>query len=122
MILSTASRLVNTLPALSHRELADTNPYEWPEVKSLLSPWKIAATTIQMQLHVKQLGRALSQDSTAEVASTNLNKLSSILFRHTNTADEAYYVAEMVKGADVSVASKVRFVFLPPLPLTFTLN
>ena len=63
-----------------------------------------------MQLHVKQLGRALSQDTT-EIASTNLNKLSSILFHHTNTADEAYYVAEMVKGADAMVASKACLFF-----------
>ena len=87
---------------------ADTNLYDWPEVKSLLSPWKIAATTIQMQLHVKQLGHALNEESTAEAASANLNKLSSILFHHVKTTDEAYYVGEMARGADITVASKVN--------------
>lgn len=61
-----------------------------------------------MQVNVKQLGRALRQVSMAEAASMNLNKLSSILLRHIKKADEAYYVSEMVRGADFNVASKVR--------------
>jgi len=61
-----------------------------------------------MQLQVKQLGRALSHESTSESASANLNKLTSMLFNHTRTAEEAYYVGEMAHGADVAVASKVR--------------
>ncbi|KAF8160920.1 hypothetical protein B0H34DRAFT_795767 [Crassisporium funariophilum] len=84
----------------------DTNIYDWPEVTCLLSPWKIAATTIQMQLQVKQLGRALSQESTSEAASANLDKLASMLFHHTKTSEEAYYVGEMARGADSAVAAK----------------
>lgn len=82
--------------------------YEWPEVTCLLSPWKIAATTIQMQLQIKHLGRALSQESTARGATVALNKLTSMLLSHTQNSEEAFYVGEMVKGADVQVATKVR--------------
>ncbi|PPQ98440.1 hypothetical protein CVT24_004119 [Panaeolus cyanescens] len=84
----------------------DTNVYDWPEVTCLLSPWKIAATNIQMQLQIKQLGRALYQESTAKGATAALNKLTAMLLNHTQTSEEAFYVGEMVKGADVQVATK----------------
>ncbi|EFI28176.1 hypothetical protein CC1G_14203 [Coprinopsis cinerea okayama7 len=79
---------------------------DWPEVSSLLSPWKLVATTIQMQFQVKQLGRALGQENTHAFASSNLDKLTLMLFQHTKTAEEAYYVGEMAKGADPTVATK----------------
>ncbi|KAH9485234.1 hypothetical protein JR316_0002141 [Psilocybe cubensis] len=84
----------------------ETNIYDWPELGNLLTPWKIAATTIQMQLQVKQLGRALNHESTSEFAISNLNKIASMLFHHTKTAEEAYYVGEMARGADSTVAAK----------------
>ncbi|KAF9528525.1 hypothetical protein CPB83DRAFT_314750 [Crepidotus variabilis] len=99
-------REIAGLKVILHDANDETNIYDWPEVTSLLSPWKIAATTIQMQLQVKQLGRALSQESTVDIASANLNRLTTILFQHTKTAEEAYYVAEMARGADVFVAAK----------------
>lgn len=80
--------------------------YDWPEVTCLLSPWKIVATTIQMQFSVKQLGKALAQESTHEAASGNLNKLSIMLFHQSMTSEEAYYVGEMAQGADNMVASR----------------
>ena len=79
---------------------------DWPEVSSLLSPWKLAATTIQMQFQIKQVGRALSQATTHEVASNNLDKLTLMLFHHTKTSEEAYYVGEMTRGAEPTVAMK----------------
>jgi mediator of RNA polymerase II transcription subunit 12 len=94
------------------KEIEDTNICDWKEVTSLLSPWKIAATTIQMQIQVKKLGRALSHQSTSASAIADLNKLTSTLFRHTRTAEEAYYVGEMARGSDSAVASKVTS-FLP---------
>lgn len=86
--------------------LLDANIYDWPEVTCLLSPWKIAATTIQMQLQLKQLGRAISQESTREAASASLDRLTSMLFYHTKTSEEASYVGEMARGADNIVASR----------------
>ncbi|KAF9453917.1 hypothetical protein P691DRAFT_798859 [Macrolepiota fuliginosa MF-IS2] len=74
--------------------------YDWPEVTCLLSPWKIVATTIQMQFAVKQLGKALDQESTHDAASGNLNKLTIMLFHQSMTSEEAYYVGEMAQGAD----------------------
>ena len=92
--------------------LSDANIYDWPEVTCLLSPWKIAATTIQMQLQLKQLGRAISQESTREAASESLDRLTSMLFYHTKTSEEASYVGEMARGADNIVASRASVVYL----------
>ncbi|KAF8875798.1 hypothetical protein CPB84DRAFT_1853156 [Gymnopilus junonius] len=85
---------------------SESDVYGWPEATCLLTPWKIAATTIQMQLQVKQLSRALSHESTSECATKDLNKLVAMLFHHTKTAEEAYYVGEMARGADSNVAAK----------------
>jgi mediator of RNA polymerase II transcription subunit 12 len=60
-----------------------------------------------MQFSVKQLGKALAQEATHEAASSNLNKLSIMLFHQSMTSDEAYYVGEMAQGVDSTVASKV---------------
>jgi len=60
-----------------------------------------------MQLQVKQLGRALSHESTSELAATNMDRLVSMLFHHIKTAEEAYYVGEMARGVDSTVAAKV---------------
>ncbi|TFK44503.1 hypothetical protein BDQ12DRAFT_21589 [Crucibulum laeve] len=84
----------------------ETQLYDWPEVTCLLSPWKIAATAIQMQFTIKQLGRALIQEPTHNVASANLDKLTLMVFHNTNTSEEASYVGEMARGADITVASK----------------
>lgn len=99
--------------------LLEANIYDWPEVTCLLSPWKIAATTIQMQMQVKKLGRALSHEATSEFAAAHLNKLTSMLFQHTRTAEEAYYVGEMARGADSTVAEKVRVSHVCYTCLTF---
>lgn len=61
-----------------------------------------------MQFQIKQVGRALSQATTHEVASNNLDKLTLMLFHHTKTSEEAYYVGEMTRGAEPTVAMKVR--------------
>lgn len=60
-----------------------------------------------MQFIIKQLGRALVQESTHEVASADLDRLTLMLLQHIKTPEEAYYVAEMARGADSTVAGKV---------------
>lgn len=77
------SKLIRLNLRKLREEISEANIYDWPEVTCILSPWKIAATTIQMQLQVKKLGRTLSHESTAVSAAANLNKLTSMLFHHT---------------------------------------
>ncbi|KAJ2931312.1 hypothetical protein H1R20_g5848, partial [Candolleomyces eurysporus] len=84
----------------------DVQSDDWPEVSSLLSPWKLAATTILLQFQIKQVGRALSEETTHEAASNALDKLTVMLFHHTKTSEEAYFVGEMTRGAEPTVAMK----------------
>ncbi|KAG5337493.1 hypothetical protein C0989_009508 [Termitomyces sp. Mn162] len=79
---------------------------EWPAVTSLLSPWKIAATMVQMQLILKEMGQDLLRDPTDTSAHANLDRLILMLFSHSMTSEEAFYVGEMARGVDNLVARK----------------
>ncbi|KAG6862353.1 hypothetical protein C0995_016051 [Termitomyces sp. Mi166 len=79
---------------------------EWPAVTSLLSPWKIAATMVQMQLILKEMGQELLRDPTNTSAHANLDRLILMLFNHSMTSEEAFYVGEMARGVDSAVAGK----------------
>lgn len=58
------------------------------------------------------MGRALSQDSTFQDASAGLDKLTSMIFRHSMTPEEAYFVAELTRDVDSAVAGKVLVSYL----------
>lgn len=79
---------------------------EWPTVTSFLSPWNITAT-IQFQLTLKQMGRALESENTRQIASANLDKFIQALFHHPMTSDEASYIGEMVQDVDSLIAGKL---------------
>jgi mediator of RNA polymerase II transcription subunit 12 len=76
-------------------------------MSSILSPWKLAATAIHLQFMLRQMGREISQESTHDTASDSLDRLTLILFHHSISSEEAYFVAEMARGVESSVASKV---------------
>jgi len=58
------------------------------------------------------MGRQLSEESTRSVASANLDDLTTKIFHHSMTSEEAYFVAEMVRGVDSGVAGKVAFTLM----------
>lgn len=78
----------------------------WHCESSLLSPLRLEATAVQLQLTLRQMGRQLAVESTARVASDHLDQLTAVLFHHEMTSEEAYFVAEMTNGVDVAVACK----------------
>ncbi|KAJ7124966.1 hypothetical protein C8R44DRAFT_127826 [Mycena epipterygia] len=78
----------------------------WPDVTSLLSPWKLAATSIQLQFILRQMGRALSCEGTHAAAQASLDKLILMIFHHSMTSEEAYFVAQMARGTEGAVAGK----------------
>ncbi|KAJ7502832.1 hypothetical protein B0H11DRAFT_1986564 [Mycena galericulata] len=78
----------------------------WPDVTSLLSPWKLAATSIQLQFILRQMGRALSCEGTHAAAHASLDKLILMIFHHSMTSEEAYFVAQMARGTEGAVAGK----------------
>ncbi|KAJ7668448.1 hypothetical protein DFH06DRAFT_1181718 [Mycena polygramma] len=78
----------------------------WPDVTCLLSPWKLAATSIHLQFILRQMGRALSCEGTHAAAQASLDKLILMIFHHSMTSEEAYFVAQMARGTEGVVAGK----------------
>ncbi|KAI0356240.1 hypothetical protein OH77DRAFT_1401364 [Trametes cingulata] len=79
---------------------------EWSSASSLLSPWKLAATSIEIRLTIKQLGEGMSRESTRIAACQSLDKLTNAVFYHCKSPEEADFVAEMITDVDKSVAGK----------------
>ncbi|KAJ7209594.1 hypothetical protein GGX14DRAFT_630911, partial [Mycena pura] len=78
----------------------------WPDVNCLLSPWKLAATSIQLQFLLRQMGRALSREGTHAAAQVSLDKLILMIFHHSMSSEEAYFVAQLARGTEGVVAGK----------------
>ncbi|TFK74611.1 hypothetical protein BDN72DRAFT_955610 [Pluteus cervinus] len=95
--------IVSGLATLLGDSTDDIDVSNWPAITCLLSPWKIASTTLQFQFLLRQMGRALPQDASAGSA---LDKLTLMIFRNSMSSEEAYYVAQMVRGVDGAVAEK----------------
>ncbi|KAI0958249.1 hypothetical protein AcV7_004122 [Taiwanofungus camphoratus] len=85
---------------------ADAGSAGFEAVSSLLSPWKLAATSIEIRLTLKQLGEGLSRDSTRDAANATLDKVTAFVFHHCKTPEEADFVAEMTTEVSRDVAGK----------------
>lgn len=81
--------------------MTDIDLDKWTD-SSLLSPWKIAATTVHFQFVLRRVGEGQS-----EALGAGLDKLTSILLEHTFSSEEAYFVAQMTKGVGSSISTKV---------------
>ncbi|KAI0829604.1 hypothetical protein BC628DRAFT_1314187 [Trametes gibbosa] len=82
------------------------NAAEWSSASSLLSPWKLAATSIEIRLTIKQLGEGMARESTRLAACASLDKLTNAVFFHCKSPEEADFVAEMITGVNETVAGK----------------
>ncbi|KAF8629229.1 hypothetical protein AX17_005811 [Amanita inopinata Kibby_2008] len=83
-------------------------PAQWlPPACQTFGPWKLAATSIHLQLTLKQLGRALTHNATKEYATSSLERVSQELFNRHITSEEAYYIGEMTREIDAAVAGKL---------------
>ncbi|KAF9070892.1 hypothetical protein BDP27DRAFT_1419656 [Rhodocollybia butyracea] len=78
----------------------------WPDSASLLSPWKISATAIQLQFVLRQMGRSNTVDTKGTADSAALDKLTTMIFHHTLSSEEASFVAQMTKGVGSEIAGK----------------
>ncbi|KAG8221691.1 hypothetical protein J3R82DRAFT_1977 [Butyriboletus roseoflavus] len=122
--------LVNALKVIlsDSSEGTDVNTFLNSGISSVLSPWRLAATAVQLQFGLRQLGRAMANDSTKQAASASLDKMTSVLFHHSIAYEEACFIAEMVKEIDSAVAEKVYLFtildepFIHRLPLQFVNN
>ncbi|KAJ4468328.1 hypothetical protein J3R30DRAFT_3305964 [Lentinula aciculospora] len=78
----------------------------WPDSTSLLSPWKISATAIQLQFVLRQMGRDSALGTRGAIDSAALDKLTTMIFHHTLSCEEASFVAQMTKGVGSEIAGK----------------
>jgi len=90
----------------SDTSLADLELSAWPDSASLLSPWKISATAIQLQFVLRQMGRKGALEPYGNTGA-DLDKLTSMIFQHTLSSEEANFVAQMTKGVGSEIAGKV---------------
>ena len=95
---------------------APASASHWKPLSSLLSPWKRAATEIELQFALRHLGEDLSRGDKRNAASASLNQLTDQIFSHSFTRDEASFVATIVQCAGAEVAGKVHQ-FFPPHPI-----
>ncbi|OAX39947.1 hypothetical protein K503DRAFT_781763 [Rhizopogon vinicolor AM-OR11-026] len=111
--------LVNALKLILSESIEDTdvNSFLSTGISSVLSPWRLAATAVQLQFGLRQLGRALACESTKDGASASLDKMTSLIFHHSMASEEAYFIAEMARGVDGPVAIKVPAPSTPELLL-----
>lgn len=100
--------LVNALKVIlsDSSEGTDVNAFLTGRSPSELSPWRLAATAVQLQFGLRQLGRAMAHDTTKQAASASLDKMTSMLFHHSMASDEAYFIAETARDIDGPVAEK----------------
>ncbi|KAI6129405.1 hypothetical protein EDD16DRAFT_1690096 [Pisolithus croceorrhizus] len=100
--------LVNALKVIlsDSSEGTDVNAFLTSRSPSELSPWRLAATAVQLQFGLRQLGRAMAHDATKQAASASLDKMTSMLFHHSMASDEAYFIAQTARDIDGPVAEK----------------
>ena len=83
------------------------NTADWHSVSSLLSHWKLAATSIEVRLTIKQLQEGMSRESTRLAACASLDKLAGAVFYSCKKPEEADFIADLVTDMDGTVAAKV---------------
>ncbi|KAI0093156.1 hypothetical protein BDY19DRAFT_989824 [Irpex rosettiformis] len=79
---------------------------QWQILSTSLTPWKLAATSIELRFTIKQLEEALARDGTREKARQALNRITSSLFKQGMCSEEVDFVASMVNGASVEVVAR----------------
>jgi mediator of RNA polymerase II transcription subunit 12, fungi type len=87
-------------------------PSEWLDTSALLSPWKLAATTIEVQFSLKQMGERLALGTPHTRGNTQVDKLISTFLHHHMSTEEADFVAEMARGVGPAILCKVGLAFL----------
>ena len=81
---------------------------QWQILSTSLTPWKLAATSIELRFTIKQLEEALARDGSREKARQALNRITSSLFKQGMCSEEVDFVTGIVKGASVEIIARVR--------------
>ena len=81
---------------------------QWQILSTSLTPWKLAATSIELRFTIKQLEEALARDSLRDKARLALNRITSSLFKQGMCSEEVDFVTGIVKGGSVEIVARVR--------------
>ncbi len=81
---------------------------DWQALSTFLSPWKLAATSLEMRFSLKQLDTSLGREATRAKAMAYLNRLTSVVLRQGISSEQGDFVAEMLKDVSVAIAGKVN--------------
>ena len=76
-------------------------------LSTFLSPWKLAATSIELRFTIRQLDEELQKPSSKDKAERSLSKLAVMLFGQGMDSEQADFVADMVRGVSPMVVGKV---------------
>ncbi len=90
-------------------DTASIGSSEWLDTSALLSPWKLAATTIEVQFSLKQMGERLALGTPNR--NTKVDRLIAKFMHHHMSTEEADLVAEMARGVGPTIACKVVLAF-----------
>lgn len=89
-------------------DTASINSSDWLDTSALLSPWKLAATAIEVQFTLKQMGERLALGTPHIQGNTKVDRLIAKLLRHHMSSEQADFVAEMARGVGPTIVGKVR--------------
>lgn len=76
-------------------------------LSTILSPWKLAATSIELRFTIRQLDEELHRPSSKDKADKSLSNLATQLFGQGMDSEQADFIADMVKGVSPGVVGKV---------------
>ncbi|KAI0248197.1 hypothetical protein BJV78DRAFT_1334324 [Lactifluus subvellereus] len=89
---------------VTRTDTATIGSSEWLDTSALLSPWKLAATTIEVQFSLKQMGERLAFGTPNR--NTKVDRLIAKFMHHHMSTEEADFVAEMARGVGPTIAGK----------------
>ncbi|KDQ49550.1 hypothetical protein JAAARDRAFT_42784 [Jaapia argillacea MUCL 33604] len=92
---------------LEDTETASTPPFGGDKtVSSLISPWKLTATAIELKFTMRQISEGLSNDSTRDTANSTLERLTASVFDRSMTSEETNLVSVLATGVGPLVCGK----------------
>ncbi|VDC06366.1 unnamed protein product [Peniophora sp. CBMAI 1063] len=87
-------------------DTASISSSDWLDTSALLSPWKLAATAIEVQFTLKQMGERLAFGTPHIQGNTKVDRLIAKLLRHHMSSEQADFVAEMARGVGPTIVGK----------------
>ncbi|KAL4248177.1 Mediator of RNA polymerase II transcription subunit 12 [Abortiporus biennis] len=98
--------LINALRLMLNEGAEQNGGHGWPNLNAFLSPWKLAATSIEMRFTIRQLDAGLGRDATRAKSMAYLEKLTEAVYQQGIGSEEGDFVAEMLRDVSSPIAAK----------------